>query len=478
MEYTSSEFDEKINDIRAREIALWDEYSKTKDRTIYDKLREEKCKLIDEEIARLKPIAAGLWKEYNVTGDQSIKAEVARLKSEKGELEKELDLITDDKEKVNTKFKIQNLEELIRRTQMKYTDSFDKTLKKKIDECEGRIRDLGMMKNYGVYGDGPVTDLNHSAAIPLGPYDPNAKFDPNSIYNDASPVIDPNLSDEERYVDSLCLQMPYDERATYDVKNSDSNFVVHYIPKDISGGTRPGLKNSGTNWTKTKIVETSLGLEEKDVPLKVSHTYRPIVHEVQLGLEYSPSDRNVDYYINLFENNDKGKKEVGYHFLCNDDKIVCFIPMDEIAYHASSRTYNYNSVGIERITTEDVGTDAIYNQAKLVATIMYMQGIPINRVMTHFSATNGLPSMVDEKFVRDDNNEIMYTTPKSCPDRLLNGKYGGMHLFTQVIVNCLRSGDLFVKELEDVKSAFEELDRENASLGTEIVIESKGKARK
>ena len=392
-----------------------------------------------------------LWDEYVKTKDEDKKLAIYELEKEKREaLEEETELV---KKEIKDSWAAHN---------GSTEEEYKKELKKKINELENQKRVLEQMKLHGVYGDGPVTDINYSAAIPLGPVDPNAKFDPDSIFNDASSVVDSTLSDEEKRIEFLCGGEKYDERATYDVKRNRTSFRIHYIPVRIDKGCRPGLKNSGSGWKNAKV----------------AHTIRPVAHEVQLGLGYSDPDRNVARYINLFDTNEKGDKEVGYHFLCSDNEIVCFIPWDEIAFHASSRTYNYNSIGIERITTEEVGVDAIYNQAKLVATIMYMQNIPINRIMTHFSATYGLPSIDGEgNFRRNENGDITYATPKSCPDRLINGEYGGLRFFRQVIINCLRTGDLFVKELEDVKFAFEELDRENASLGTEVVIESGGRAR-
>ena len=339
MKIISDELAAKLDEIRARELELYTEYDETKDeekiKAIYQ-LEKDKRELLETEIGIIQKKVGELWNEYNSSAD----------------------------------------------------DKFREELKKKINGLDAQKRVVEKMKLHGVYGDGPITNINDSAAIPLGPADPNAKFDPESIFNDASPVINPDMSDEERYIDSLCLQEPYDEKTAYAVSDTTTTFRIHYIPVRIDKGCRPGLKNSGSGWTNAKV----------------SHTFRPIVHEASMGLGYSTPDRNVERYINLFDTNEKGDKEVGYHFLCSNNEIICFIPMDEIAYHASSRTYNYNSVGIERIATEEVGVDAIYNQAKLVATIMYMQGIPINRIMTHFSATDRLPSIdKDGNFRRDEN---------------------------------------------------------------------------
>ncbi len=494
----NEKFEEELKEMEARYKQLWDEYVKTKDITIYERFRTEKKEKIEKEIARLKPIIAEMWKKYNASGDQSIKAEIKKIEAKKeevkklaiaiydsrkeaklneviselrkrynviiSELQKEYDASGDQSIKAEIdriKAEEAELEKLITaiydaldknaelneiiselqknydalkgKLQKKYNDSCDRELKEKIDYSEARIKEYSKMKLYGLIGEGPVDDIDKSAAIPLGPSETNAKFDPESISNDASPEIDPDLSEEEKKIEFLCCGIKYDGRAKYATRNLHTEMRIHYIP--IS---------ENANRTGTKIKRS-----KKIVP-----------HEVQLGLGHSNPDRDVPYYENLLYSTYLKNGSVGYHFLCSDNEIVCFIPWDEKTAHASSVLFNNMSIGIERITTKEVEMDAVYNQAKLIATLMYLENIPINRIMTHFDCTvaRRLPIKDEEGNVKVDKDGNPLYLIKSCPDRLLNGEYGGLRFFKQVIINCLRTHDLFLDDLRNIKGQYEWLD--------------------
>ena len=287
---------------------------------------------------------------------------------------------------------------------------------------EIRDRIIEKMKLHGIFGESIISDINDSGAIPLGLYNSNVLFNFDSIFYDVSPINNPDLNDEEKRIEFLCCGLLYDKRVSYKICENSTRFKIHYVPIN-ENGVRPG---KGLIGCARKIV----------------------VHETRLGLDYASSDRTSAYYEKSIDNNNYNDKRVGYHFLCDADKIICFIPWNEISFHASSEFYNYRSIGIERIVTKEAGTASLFNQAKLIATLMYMENIPINRVITHFDAT----------YIRRymEGNDKFNT--KSCPDRLLNGKYGGMYIFKQVIINCLRSGDLYVKELENIKKDYVDMD--------------------
>ena len=128
--------------------------------------------------------------------------------------------------------------------------------------------------------------------------------------------------------------------------------------------------------------------------------------------------------------------------------------------------YNSRSIGVERIVTKDAGVDALYNQAKLIASLMYMENIPLHRVITHFDACYARRLPLKDKLgnlMYDENGEVVYNI-KSCPDRLIHGQYGGLLAFRQVIVNCLRKGDLYLNQLEILKSKIKESDERQLKL--------------
>lgn len=195
--------------------------------------------------------------------------------------------------------------------------------------------------------------------------------------------------------------------------------------------------------------------DDSNRPGKKFKTTNPfiVVHEVFLLQGKEDASRNLEFYKNMIKTANiigiinPGFVYTGYHFLCDDDKIVCFIPWDEIAYHCGTKINEF-SIGIERLVHEGVSfPDALHNQAKLIATLMYMENIPLRRVITHYDATlaRGLAN------------------PKKCPSRMLSGEYGGTVAFYADIIYCLRHRDLFLDELADVKSEISASKKDNLS---------------
>ena len=247
-------------------------------------------------------------------------------------------------------------------------------------------------------------------------------------------------SREERKIDWLCDGIPLSERQyKISLGCTKTKFVLRMLP---IGRVRTGEK------------------------IKVENRYI-VIHETNMGTEPSPIYKNSSFYsykiskINEIPDNydelpDNEKIKVGYHFLCDDDTITCFIPWDEIAYHAGSAKMNFTSIGIERLVR--VGTnfpDAIYNQAKLVATLMYMCDIPLRRVMTHLNATyiGAMKPKPGDEIGYDENGQEIRL--KNCPSRMLAHQYGGLGAFMQEVVNCLRTKDLFLEQLTAVAMAIE-----------------------
>lgn len=128
------------------------------------------------------------------------------------------------------------------------------------------------------------------------------------------------------------------------------------------------------------------------------------IHEVSLGTGKTPRKYDYNHYKQLLLTPPEGREFVGYHYLVGDDKILCFIPDNELCHHSSNRKAG---IGIERLVNECVDFEkAINNQAKLTATLMYKYNIPLSHVVTH-----------------------KFWSGKECPARLLDGQYGGWEGF-------------------------------------------------
>ncbi len=155
-----------------------------------------------------------------------------------------------------------------------------------------------------------------------------------------------------------------------------------------------------------------------------------IIHEVSLGNGRSPATYNLEYYANKILLDGLNGSKIGYHYLVGDKNVIQFIPDNQCAYHTGT-DFNYHSIGIERLICEGVRyPDALHNQAKLAATLMIKWNIPISNVISH------------KETKRLSNKEI-----KTCPNRLINGQYGGFRLFYREIRKCLKDGDLFYELL-------------------------------
>ena len=152
-----------------------------------------------------------------------------------------------------------------------------------------------------------------------------------------------------------------------------------------------------------------------------------VIHETSIGLDKASVDRDwLHYYESLLNGNDS----VGYHYLCDDDNVYEFIPDYEKAYHTGTFINNF-SIGVERLVNLNVSfPDALHNQAKIVATLMYKWGVPLRRVITHLNARVAC------------DKEIKY-----CPSRMLDYQYGGEKKFYNEVVNCLRKNDFFYEIL-------------------------------
>lgn len=157
-----------------------------------------------------------------------------------------------------------------------------------------------------------------------------------------------------------------------------------------------------------------------------------VIHEVSLGTEETPKDRNMEYYEKLILEQGRSGRTIGYHYLCGDNKVYQFIPDNEIAHHTGTEINNC-SIGIERLVCEGLDTnEAIHNQAKLAATLLVKYDLSPSKLITH----------QDTRIMTGREN-------KECPGRLLAGKYGGMKRFRDEVKQCLKDKDLFFDMLVD-----------------------------
>lgn len=144
------------------------------------------------------------------------------------------------------------------------------------------------------------------------------------------------------------------------------------------------------------------------------------IHESSLGTGLATPDRTIDYYEGQLLNPPAGREKVGYHFMCDDERCVQFIPLSYRTAHAGSTEGNH-SIAIERLVNCNVCfPKAISIQAKLTATLMRMYDIPINNVVPRMH-WDGTPS----------------------PSRLLAGLYGGWDGFIEKVIHFYETNDLF-----------------------------------
>lgn len=188
-----------------------------------------------------------------------------------------------------------------------------------------------------------------------------------------------------------------------------------------------GSYNVSDNVLNTKVVTQFLpvGVNREQ---KLQEPKYIVIHETSIGTEKAPFYKNMMYYANKLQN-DKSNP-VGYHYLCSDDEIMQFIPDFEVAYHSGTKL-NYRSIGIERLVNEAINfDDALHNQAKLTATLMYKWGIPLHRVISHKNARIAVEAI-----------------PKECPARMLDFQYGGEDAFLKDVVHCIRNKEFFQEVL-------------------------------
>ena len=166
-----------------------------------------------------------------------------------------------------------------------------------------------------------------------------------------------------------------------------------------------------------------------------------VIHEVSLGLGRTPSSYNLQHYEDKIINDGLNGIEVGYHYLVSDNIIYHFIPDTNSTRHTGT-DFNYCSIGIERLVNEDINfPDALHNQAKLTATLMLKWSIPLSNVISHEQA-----------------RIIHNMEPKTCPNRMIDGQYGGFGLFYKEIKKCLETRDLFYEVILEKYSKQNEID--------------------
>jgi len=161
-----------------------------------------------------------------------------------------------------------------------------------------------------------------------------------------------------------------------------------------------------------------------------------VIHEVSLGLGRSPASYDMDHYEAKLRL--ESYKKISYHYLCGDKEIRQFIPDDEFAYQSGTPEGNRRSIGIERLINKNVDFNhAIFNQAKLTATLMLKWNIPLEKVTTH------------KEMKRIFSSETPLNELKKCPERLITGQYGGMNMFYREVLRCFQYGWLFFDELSE-----------------------------
>ena len=179
-----------------------------------------------------------------------------------------------------------------------------------------------------------------------------------------------------------------------------------------------------------------------------------IIHEVSLGLGKTPSSYNLQHYEEKIINDGLNGSEVGYHYLVSDKEIYHFIPDINATRHTGTDFNNY-SIGIERLVNEDIYfPDALHNQAKLAATLMVKWQIPISNVISHEQA-----------------RILCNAEPKPCPNRMIDGQYGGFTSFYKEIKKCFENRDLFyevIMEKYDPQNTIDEFIEKGMELKKEL----------
>jgi len=135
-----------------------------------------------------------------------------------------------------------------------------------------------------------------------------------------------------------------------------------------------------------------------------------VIHEVSLGLGKSPKNYNINHYANQIVEQGKSGRSIGYHYLAGDKEIYQFLKDTEATDHTGTKEGNSNSIGIERLICEGINYEhALFNQAKLAATLMIKWNIPIEKVVTHKMMQELFPNKNSgyELKIKDFNPEIL-----------------------------------------------------------------------
>lgn len=189
-----------------------------------------------------------------------------------------------------------------------------------------------------------------------------------------------------------------------------------------------------------------------------------VIHEVSLGIGKSPATFNMDYYANKILQSGLEGSSIGYHYLVGDKKVYQFINDDEATHHTGTIEGNKNSIGVERVICKDINYDyALFNQAKLVATLMTKWNIPIGNVVTHKTIQSIFPnnSQNYELRIQDYTPELL-----KCENLFTKDDYEKIYKEIQELFSFIKDNsndfelleDLNIsKEIKDNLIAFESL---------------------
>lgn len=219
--------------------------------------------------------------------------------------------------------------------------------------------------------------------------------------------------------------------------NKTHNIILHKI-KQIR--MEKNVSNKGYNlreFDRNKVVVVNHIIPEQGYANRSGKKQIPkyiVIHEVSLGLGRSPEKYGMQHYKDKIYKDGIEGSTIGYHYLCGDEVVYQFIPDDEVTCHTGTEG-NRESIGLERIICK--GTDysrALFNQAKLAATLMYKWNIPFDRVITH-------KKMQEEIYPKEN--------PKKCPNRAIAGQFGGVEALKAEIIRCFQNGWFFGELLSE-----------------------------
>lgn len=130
--------------------------------------------------------------------------------------------------------------------------------------------------------------------------------------------------------------------------------------------------------------------------VQITESYIPVSNANRPGSYMNPtyitihntgnSSRGADAKANnsYMKSESAEKAQTSWHYTVDDKSIYHGIPDNEIAWHAGSRTGNYNSIGIEICMNLDGDiTKATDNAAELTAYLCNKHSIPLSNVVQH-----------------------------------------------------------------------------------------------